>query len=405
MAGTTSGPAERAARRTGTFGASRGGNADWVSRGGNAVWQRLLPTAILLVMLSWPSPARAGERIGRMASSSALLHAFRTLSSFWLPFEEGTCGRFVFRTQLPDAGRGAEAGGTRRPVILSDRMLAAARARFDRPGLVGVSVMRAADDGVIVDWFGDRQAALAAMHELGSGPVLEFRLADTSATCMAPADALLVAVREEGGGASISREINGDLVQLKSARREDLEAFVSRLESTGSVPQGRRWIVEQRQVAMEEQYVAWCLKEAVLTDADVAGAQADLDEYGNSYVAVEFMAEGADVLTRVTGENVGGYLAILVDGKVVSVPVIREAISGGRAQVTMGGFGVDSQAQAVNLASQLEQGGLGIPLILEQEQGPSGGLSVVIWLARLPPFPEPMLVSLDLLLRIRERLQ
>lgn len=52
------------------------------------------------------------------------------------------------------------------------------------------------------------------------------------------------------------------------------------------------------------------------------------------YVSLQMTSEGARVFERVTGENVGKRLAILMDDVVYSAPNIQERIPGGRAQIT-----------------------------------------------------------------------
>ena len=48
-------------------------------------------------------------------------------------------------------------------------------------------------------------------------------------------------------------------------------------------------------------------------------------------IAVEFSAEGAEILARLTGSNVDRHLAMIIDGVLVSAPLIRAKIDGGRA--------------------------------------------------------------------------
>lgn len=75
----------------------------------------------------------------------------------------------------------------------------------------------------------------------------------------------------------------------------------------------------------------------VLTGAHVAAAEVTIDDAtGRPNVRVELDAEGARRFGEVTGRAVQRRLAILVDGRVVSMPVIMEPITGGRAQITLG---------------------------------------------------------------------
>jgi preprotein translocase subunit SecD len=67
-------------------------------------------------------------------------------------------------------------------------------------------------------------------------------------------------------------------------------------------------------------------KVAAVTGQDLRGAQPSLDE--NSRPAVRFMltAEGSRKFSKVTGENIGRYLAIILDGRVQSAPRIEGRI-------------------------------------------------------------------------------
>jgi protein-export membrane protein SecD len=88
-------------------------------------------------------------------------------------------------------------------------------------------------------------------------------------------------------------------------------------------------------------------------------------------VSLEFNREGARKFRRVTGANVGRQLAIVLDGKVRSAPVIRERIPSGRAQIT----GRFTDEEARDLAIVLRAGALPAPvrIIEERTVGPSLG--------------------------------
>jgi preprotein translocase subunit SecD len=88
-------------------------------------------------------------------------------------------------------------------------------------------------------------------------------------------------------------------------------------------------------------------------------------------VDFHFDARGAQVFGDITRANVGRQLAIVLDNHVESAPVIRDAITGGRGQIT-GNFDV---AGAQDLANVLRNGALPAPLKLLEERtvGPSLG--------------------------------
>ncbi len=93
--------------------------------------------------------------------------------------------------------------------------------------------------------------------------------------------------------------------------------------------------------------------------------------YNEPYVALEFTDRGAGLFEKITGDNVGKRLAIVLDGVVRSAPVIRERIGGGHAQIT-GSFTTE---EASDLAIVLRAGALPAPISIIQNVtvGPSLG--------------------------------
>jgi hypothetical protein len=110
--------------------------------------------------------------------------------------------------------------------------------------------------------------------------------------------------------------------------------------------------------------------EPVLTHADVAAATVGYNDWGEPYVMLTFTEGGGKRFGEVTGASVDRMLAIVLDGKVVSAPVIRERIDGGRAQITLGsGAPLDElQEQAAELASRLSAGAMRTPVTLESSR-------------------------------------
>jgi preprotein translocase subunit SecD len=114
------------------------------------------------------------------------------------------------------------------------------------------------------------------------------------------------------------------------------------------------------------------LKEnSVLTGEYVTDAKTMFDTYNRPYVSITFNRQGARIFERVTKNNVNKRLAIVLDGKVYSAPVIQERISGGRASIT----GQFTTQEAHDLAIVLRAGSLPAPVdVLEERSiGPSLG--------------------------------
>jgi len=105
-----------------------------------------------------------------------------------------------------------------------------------------------------------------------------------------------------------------------------------------------------------------------LVDAKVEFSQ---QQFGEPYVSFTLNAEGATSFSDLTAKNVDKRLAIVLDGKVQSAPVIRERIPSGRGQIS-GRFSID---EANDLAIVLRAGALPAPIDIIEERtvGPSLG--------------------------------
>jgi hypothetical protein len=97
--------------------------------------------------------------------------------------------------------------------------------------------------------------------------------------------------------------------------------------------------------------------EAELVD-NVDDAKVQIDEASHYYIAIQFRPEGTERLSRITRENIGRRLAIMVDEAIYSAPVIREPITEGRARIT-GNFTVE---EARDFAIVLRSGAIPVPI-------------------------------------------
>jgi preprotein translocase subunit SecD len=84
--------------------------------------------------------------------------------------------------------------------------------------------------------------------------------------------------------------------------------------------------------------------QTLLTGDRLKEAKVGIDQYNKPDVSISFDSEGAKIFDRITGENVGKQLAIVLDGVVHSAPRIQDRISGGNAQIT-GNFTHDEAAK------------------------------------------------------------
>lgn len=91
-------------------------------------------------------------------------------------------------------------------------------------------------------------------------------------------------------------------------------------------------------------------KKAVLTGEKVQSAYMSRDPMGHPEIDFTLTSEGADTFAKITSENVGRRLAIILDGQLQSAPSIKTPIEGGRGQIT----GNYSDQEAEQLANVLE---------------------------------------------------
>jgi len=126
-------------------------------------------------------------------------------------------------------------------------------------------------------------------------------------------------------------------------------------------------------VLADESGVSYMLeREPVLQGERLLQAGASIDQRsGAPVVTFRFDEHGKKIFGAITRENVGKQFAIVLDGKVLSAPVIREPILGGSGQIE-GNF---TTAEASSLAALLRAGALPVPLSIIQERmvGPDLG--------------------------------
>ncbi len=169
-----------------------------------------------------------------------------------------------------------------------------------------------------------------------------------------------------GGDLAISEEFIDSVKKILI--REDVKSLIPRgyafffgnLETSGNANFRRLFLLRDK---------------ADLTGAYLVNALATVggDQFNPNapVVSLEFNPRGAMIFANITSANVGKRLAIVLDSFVYSAPQIREAILGGRAQIT----GIQGMQEAKDLANILKAGALPAPVrILEERSvGPTLG--------------------------------
>jgi len=110
-------------------------------------------------------------------------------------------------------------------------------------------------------------------------------------------------------------------------------------------------------------------------DVIVEATQGFNQDNNEAEVNMTMNARGTQIWRRLTGDNVGKAIAIVLDDVVYSYPRVNYAITGGRSQIT-GNFTVN---EAKDLANVLVSGRMMAPIVIAQEQviGPSLGQKAV----------------------------
>ncbi len=137
---------------------------------------------------------------------------------------------------------------------------------------------------------------------------------------------------------------------------EEAEKLKNALE--GEVPSGYELKYLDKKPLLLEKKVS--LTGDSLVDARVEWSTMQI----TPYVSFSLDSKGARRFARVTKNNTGRRLAIVLDEKVKSAPSIQEEISGGRGQIT-GNF---SEDEAADLALVLRTGALPAPIRVEEER-------------------------------------
>lgn len=107
------------------------------------------------------------------------------------------------------------------------------------------------------------------------------------------------------------------------------------------------------------------IKATDLTGADLKEADVAFDQVsGKPMVIVNFTTEGTQKFSDLTEKNVGKPLAILLDGELISAPLVQEKIAGGSAQIS----GQYDLEEAKRFAIQLNAGSLPVPISLVEQR-------------------------------------
>ena len=268
-----------------------------------------------------------------------------------------------------------------------DRAMEVLRRRVDEFGVAEPLIQREGEDRIAIQLPGltDRQRA---MDLIGKTALLEFKLvrtAEEGRNIWNRLDAYLAARADAGLDSAMRRSpLTSHFLDVDNpsfVRQEDV-GTVQRLISAAGIdsvlPSDSQLMwgaADQGSRGVTGRYLYIVKRDPEMTGGSIATAQAQVgleqSNPGAWGVSMTMTPKGRADFARVTGNNVGRYLAIVLDGDAASAPVIRERIPNGNASIT-GNFDVDN---AKDLAIVLRAGALPAPVrVLEERSvGPSLG--------------------------------
>ena len=140
---------------------------------------------------------------------------------------------------------------------------------------------------------------------------------------------------------------------------------------SGRVPPGSDLLFEIDERTGEKSIPYVIYKRIGVSGDQLVDANPTMDQNNQPVVSLRFDTSGSRKFGELPSKNVGKRFAIVLDGEVISAPVIREAITGGSGQIS-GNFTFES---ASDLSVLLRAGALPAPLTILEERsvGPSLG--------------------------------
>ncbi|MFN7695535.1 MAG: protein translocase subunit SecD [Burkholderiales bacterium] len=166
-----------------------------------------------------------------------------------------------------------------------------------------------------------------------------------------------------------AKDIIGRTATLEVRMVDDSAEAMAALSGAGPVPFGTERFVERGGQALILK------RQVVLTGDNLSDAQAGFDENQQPAVHLTLDSQGARIFKDVTRESIGKRMAIVLfekgKGEVVTAPVIRSEIGGGRVQIS----GAMTSTEAADTALLLRAGSLAAPMEIIEEKtiGPSLG--------------------------------
>lgn len=240
------------------------------------------------------------------------------------------------------------------------------RNRIDEFGVTEPEIVSLGDDRVVVQLPGVKDIE-RAKDLIGKTAKLSFKLVNEEVTT-AELTQYMEEAKKEG---------------LEYKRGERFSEYVLKFNQklSDKIPAGYEVVFKKilNPVTTEvEQLIPYVVEQsASVTGEDLQDATVRIDQQNNQpYVGITFKPRGAKLFEKVTGDNIGKRLAIILDGNVYSDPVVQARIGGGNAQITLGAGNYNELLkEARDLSLVLRAGALPVELEFQEQRivGPSLG--------------------------------
>ena len=217
----------------------------------------------------------------------------------------------------------------------------------------------------------DKGIIAAAKADTGKGAAKSalpnlFATTDTGAKAAGDSAAADTATRSNGPFATkVGKAPGGDpgMFMVAETDRDEIDAYLQHPDIQAAMPPGKqiKWgadTIMSGSVAYRGLYVLDA--RPIITGEYLTDAKPNTVPGEGVIVEFQLNNEGGRRFKSETGKHVRDYMAIVLDDRVMSAPVIQSAI-GTRGQITMGGSGLQ---EAQDLALVLRAGALPVPLIV-----------------------------------------
>ena len=334
----------------------------------NAMWKWLALIAMTAWSLALVTPVREKVKLGLDLKGG---------TSFTVQVDRSEVRKLVLEKDETLEGTALESAVRDEIKRTQGVALEVIRSRVDGLGIAEPEIYPLLEDRIVIRLPGvDVNKRTEAKNSIMSVAFLEFRLVHTDSdewvnelfnTGMAPAG-FRISRSQSGTFYVRDREAISDK-EMDRAFWEDLKRFGARRSAEfmlmkDSLADGST-VYTPLYVEIRKQLTGSALKDA----------KVDYDQYTRPYISLTFNRAGGERFGKVTaayaprGDNnlnsdTGRRLAIILDGKLYSAPVIQEAIYSGSAQIT-GSFSVEEAQRLVNV---LRAGALPAPVTIVEER-------------------------------------